>query len=638
MAVIHEGSSAFSSAQNFIINFNSGVRDSSTAARRFEKGGYLDKSSIMKATRDLTMRFPVICSDTLSPSVAAMVNKAIERNATSTLQLLFASTYLRGSSGSEVIRKFHKNIDDDISMDDYLNIADGLSDAISKAGAPVPAGGAKFANAVNKFATAFAPRESCVTEAQFIDMMMKSLSDQLVLEDDYSETVISNYVIREASDGSYAVVYEIGQGGDGSKFNRYNGSINFGKTYDTPYNDKARKGGKGKRKGGKGGFGGQDLIPPNIDYDKVEPIPNNKIYTMDDMGRVYEPSNTPGVLGKEIDDIKEYLKLNLVQNPSGPGFVLSKDAEMHLNKLGLAHQKQKNIMDALRARSRDNFDKLQAQEKLDLDTKKYNLDVEKFEDAKKRAETEFEYRKERDKYIDAIQKRNDQFEYFQKQLLDNDVKKCNELVPSLIIIRYNVVDASEANKSAVEQQFIAGVKAWLYPETSANIINKISDVFSNNKGKMGWIKATTGEINFMKDFVLGISKAKISAKEDKFTKISPIWTHLKYRSNKSVLNRLMKNKPNDAGAITTLVISSEEADYLKKELEIDLLDVKQAQKIMEAYNFMGIVIVDENFEVARFLFDGAAYYEDIAFSSLEREDKDSSYKKVVNLISKINRG
>ena len=142
----------------------------------------------------------------------------------------------------------------------------------------------------------------------------------------------------------------------------------------------------------------------------------------------------------------------------------------------------------------------------------------------------------------------------------------------------------------------------------------------------------------MKDFLLGIGKAKIAAKQDAYEKVSPIWKHLKYRSNKSVLNRLIKNKPNDAGAITTLVLSSEEVDYLKKEMDIDLTNIKSAQKLMDAYNFMGIVIVDENFEVARFLFDGAAYYEDIAFSSLEREDKDSSYKKVVNLISKINRG
>ena len=232
----------------------------------------------------------------------------------------------------------------------------------------------------------------------------------------------------------------------------------------------------------------------------------------------------------------------------------------------------------------------------------------------------------------------DQQEYFSKQLMDNDVRKCNELVPSLLIIRYHQVDATTNANILVENQFIAGVKARLYPETSANIINKVSDAFNNNRGKLGWIKASTGEISFMKDFLLGISKAKISAKEDNYSKVSPIWRHLKYRSNKSVLNRLIKGRTNDAGAITTLVVSSEEVDYMKKEYDIDLTNVKTAQKVMDAYNFMGVVIVDENFEVARFLFDGGNYYEDISFAMLEREGNDSSYKKVINLISKINRG
>ena len=634
MSVIHEGSSAFAAAQNFIINFNSGTRDNSTAARRFEKGGFLDKSSIMKATRDLTMRFPVICSDTISPSVAAMINKAIERNATSTLQLLFASTYLRGKSGAEVLRRFHRNIDDDISMDDYLNIADGLGDAIAKAGGPVPAGGSKFANAVNKFATAFSPMESCVTEAQYVDMMMRSLNDQLVLEDDYSEIVVGNFIIREASDGSYSVVYEIKTVPDREK-----------------YEDHSIMGGTDRMKRVR-----MDDIRANAEaiYNQFNAYanPNNNSnfkqvygnkgptsYVFDNMGNVVDSST-----GRIANNVNPK---DLIANPFtyGQDYITPNTLKPFMDHIHMLQDNRKDITDVLQKMAEYNHDKQIAGSELKIKaanlkaaSDKNNIAQQQLDYNKLKDQRDFEYRKQRDDYMDAVQRRNDQFEYFQKQLLDNDVKKCNELVPSLIIIRYNVLDATAMNNVAVEQQFIAGVKAWLYPETSANIINKVSDVFSKNKGKLGWIKATTGEINFMKDFVLGISKAKISAKEDRFTKVSPIWSHLKYRSNKSVLNRLMKNKPNDAGAITTLVISSEEADYLSKELEINLLDVKQAQKIMEAYNFMGIVIVDENFEVARFLFDGAAYFEDIAFSSLEREDKDSSYKKVVNLISKINRG
>ena len=62
------------------------------------------------------------------------------------------------------------------------------------------------------------------------------------------------------------------------------------------------------------------------------------------------------------------------------------------------------------------------------------------------------------------------------------------------------------------------------------------------------------------------------------------------------------------------------------------------KSIMEAYNLMNITIADEALEIVRFLYDdGDGIYETMSFDSLEKEAKDSSYKKVVNLMSKINR-
>ena len=230
-------------------------------------------------------------------------------------------------------------------------------------------------------------------------------------------------------------------------------------------------------------------------------------------------------------------------------------------------------------------------------------------------------------------------EYFKRQLLDNDVKKYNELVPSMIIVRYNVANPSDKYGAAIESEFIAGVKTRLVPVSSEEIIDRINVIFSNRPSRLNWIRATTGEISFMKDFLMAIDQAKIDAKRDsKLSKTSPIWRSLQYRANKSNINRLRKNKANDAGAITTLVITQDEVDYIKQNFNVDLNNPAKANYLMSQYNFMGIVIVDETFEVARFLFDGNDHYDDLSFANLERETGDSSYKKVVNLISKINRG
>lgn len=593
MPVIHEGSSAFSAAQDFIVQFNVGARATKQdriSGKNFAKGAALTHSSIMKATRDLTMRFPVICSDTISPGAASMVTKAIERNCTTTLQLLFASTYLRGDNGIDVLRKFHKNIDDNITMDDYLNMADALTKAIdSKVITNSPTGSklSKVANFINGFG------ESC-TEASFIKDAVKGLAEDFVLDEDYSERTIAEYAIQEAADGGdgFTVVLK-----EANKNNKNNGSNQNNNSLKRTSIDDYRK-----------VINGMDPIRMNSAGKYIDNHGN--YYNIDDL--IIHPASSAD---KPIWISKDQYDRNM--------------AQLRFNQ---------DLQQQMYNQMKNEYEMKDSKRKLDFDKEKFEFEKNKFAQTSAFDQEKFYYQKAKDDKDFAIKQQQNQFEYFQKQLLDNDVRKCNELVPSLIVIRYTNVDTTMITNTAVEQQFIAGVKAWMYPETSANIINKVSDVFSKNKGKLGWIKATTGEINFMKDFLLGIGKAKIEAKQDAYEKVSPIWKHLKYRSNKSVLNRLIKNKPNDAGAITTLVISSEEADYLKKEMDIDLTDIKNAQKLMDAYNFMGIVIVDENFEVARFLFDGAAYYEDLAFSSLEREDKDSSYKKVVNLISKINRG
>ena len=110
---------------------------------------------------------------------------------------------------------------------------------------------------------------------------------------------------------------------------------------------------------------------------------------------------------------------------------------------------------------------------------------------------------------------------------------------------------------------------------------------------------------------------------------------LKYWAAKNKFSRLIKK--NDASPITSLVISQYDADYLKQ-ANIDMNKSYYARSILEGYNLMDIVIADESMEIARFLFDdGDGVYEALTFDALEKQANDSTYKKVVNLVSKINR-
>lgn len=218
-------------------------------------------------------------------------------------------------------------------------------------------------------------------------------------------------------------------------------------------------------------------------------------------------------------------------------------------------------------------------------------------------------------------------------LMDNDVKKANELVPTLMNVTVNVCNGN----GAVPLQFVLGVKAKIYPIDSTDILNRIVNKSQDTNILFNFIRATTGEIAFWKDFVFAIDKAKIDAlSTSRRGSSSKMWKVLERRALKSKIKRGL-NLNNDAPAIATLVITSEEADYLNKTEGIDINNPKVARVMMAEYNLLSVVVVNESIEVANFIFDtGDDVYEQLAFSSLEKEASDNSYKKVVKLLTKVN--
>ena len=228
----------------------------------------------------------------------------------------------------------------------------------------------------------------------------------------------------------------------------------------------------------------------------------------------------------------------------------------------------------------------------------------------------------------------DQNDYFAHQLLDNDIKKANELMPTTMIV--NFISRDEGVNDVIRMSGVIGVKAKLYPVDSMDICNRMTSKVKDKNGLFNLVRASTREISFFKDLAFAIDKAKMDAmymaSDSNNAKMFKV---LERRAAKNKFSRLIKK--NDASPITSLVISQYEVDYLKQ-LNIDMEKSFNARSILEGYNLMDIVVADESMEIAKFLFDdGDGVYEAITFDALEKQANDSTYKKVVNLVSKINR-
>lgn len=292
------------------------------------------------------------------------------------------------------------------------------------------------------------------------------------------------------------------------------------------------------------------------------------------------------------------------------------NADVNLKNAQRKSQEEKWARDEARQQQRDEVQ----------DQKDWNKEQRERE----RDERDFAYKVARDKQSDRSQ-------YFQKQLLDSDVKKANELMPTLISLRYQVIsdpkNNAESVKNYIEEEIIAGVKSRLIAVPSEEITDRIVAMKKHGVNMTNLIRATTKETSFCKDFLGSIEMAKIDAKRDsKLSKTNPIWRSLQARSNKSKVRRLI-SKSNTAAAITTLVITRQEVDLVKNQYDIDLSNPVVAIEFMDNYNLMGLVIVDEQMEVAEFIYDGDAYFETLSFAGLEKENNGVNARQIVNLLN-----
>lgn len=228
-------------------------------------------------------------------------------------------------------------------------------------------------------------------------------------------------------------------------------------------------------------------------------------------------------------------------------------------------------------------------------------------------------------------------EYFKNQVLDSDYKKANELMPTTMVVNFTIRGEKQ---NVVVSNAVVGVKAKLYPIGSEDIVGHLVSKNQERNWVTNFVRATTREISFLKDFVLAIDKAKLDAASLStrgVTSSDKMWKVLERRATLSRLKRAMR-QTNNMSAITTLVISQDEVEYMKKYYNIDIERVPNVINLFNSLNLMGFVVVDETLEVAKFIFDEQdPSWETISFTHLERESNDNTYKRVVNLMTKMSR-
>lgn len=212
------------------------------------------------------------------------------------------------------------------------------------------------------------------------------------------------------------------------------------------------------------------------------------------------------------------------------------------------------------------------------------------------------------------------------ELMSTDTKRANEDIPTLLAINFYT-----KNRDAMGTAVI-GIKAKLQYVYTQEMITRIITKNKDKNGLFNFLRSTTREISFFKDFLFAIDKAKLDAINVKSSQANPIWKLLERRAAKSKINSYLGSS-NEASAITTLVISSDTAEQMKKEFGFKSSPA-EILSLMSSYNLMAFYITDDVKERAYSIYDdGSRNFEVQSYTALEKEDS-NSYKKIINLLTK----
>lgn len=247
------------------------------------------------------------------------------------------------------------------------------------------------------------------------------------------------------------------------------------------------------------------------------------------------------------------------------------------------------------------------------------------------------YMNSKEKFEKQYQQKFDTIDYFRDVLHDNDVKKANELIATTLHLKIKLVNNNEEQVGVVD--FIVGIKGIMHPVKSNEMIMNMVSACRNNNKIFNFLRWTTGEISFFKDFFFNINEVKKDV-IDRSKGASPWWTALKRRKeSKGAVQLLNVFKPGQGGNIlpnATIVISSEEVEFIKSEFGFDLFDKRFIGKIMGQYFLLGFAIVDNSSQVAHFIFDGDPDFQSVTFSALERSGSNDE-RKFKEMLKTINR-
>lgn len=224
-------------------------------------------------------------------------------------------------------------------------------------------------------------------------------------------------------------------------------------------------------------------------------------------------------------------------------------------------------------------------------------------------------------------------------LIGTEFKKANDMVPTLLHIV--ITDPTKKSKDLTGQtSFVIGVKATLHPVSQSTIILNLVKGLKNDDTFFRFMRWTTGEIKFMKDFLFMVDQLKLEAVTStnnsghKYFNMGRRRRELANIKNRFTKENLMPNM--------TLIVTTDCLQKIKDEYGYDITpkggasQVALIKKLMYNYFMLGFVIVDQGLTRVHIMIDGDADFETYTYAGLEKEGQvnDRQFKEMMKMLGR----
>ena len=216
-----------------------------------------------------------------------------------------------------------------------------------------------------------------------------------------------------------------------------------------------------------------------------------------------------------------------------------------------------------------------------------------------------------------------------------DFHKLNQFQPVLLSlqIRYQ---STAGDPLDVRDTLTLGVKGVAHPVPSLDIITGLGTALQRDSILLQFFRMTSGETSFVKDFVLNlnVAKARSSARTTSGTKVlETLRRQTEWNSRRG--NRVIASVAN-RGFIpptTTMVITSDESNRIRNIYGIDFAKPAATRELLRSHNLMGFIIVDEAIGLVRVFEDGDDDFDRIPMDTFKNQGKETSVKDIMTILA-----